>query len=46
MLKTNSISDLISSKESNEINKYTYISTYNMGKIGIKKIVEDHIKRL
>ena len=44
MLKTNSISNLISPKENNEINKYTYISTYSMGKIGIKKIVEDPYK--
>ena len=44
MLKTNSISDLISSKENNETSKLTYISTYSMGKIGIKKIVDDPYK--
>ena len=46
MLTTSPITDLISQKEkdSNNLNKLTYISTYNMGKIGIKKIIEDPFK--
>ena len=46
MLTTSPITDLISPKEkdSNKLNKLTYISTYSMGKIGIKKIIEDPFK--
>ena len=44
MLTTSPISDLVSSKENKETNKFTYISTYSMGKIGIKKIIEDPFK--
>ena len=43
MLPSSQLSDLISSKNNKE-NKLTYISTYNMGKIGIKKIIEEPIK--
>ena len=41
---TTSIPDLIHSKGSNDINKLAYISTYSMGKIGFKKIVEEPLK--
>lgn len=38
------IADLLPSNDNKEMNKYTCISTYNMGKIGIKKIVDDTFK--
>ena len=46
MSKTNPITDLISPKEkdSKKLNKLAYVSTYNMGKIGIKKIIEEPFK--
>ena len=46
MLTTSPITDLISPKEkdSKKLNKLTYISTYSMGKIGIKKIIEEPFK--
>ena len=46
MSTTSPITDLISPKEkdSNKLDKLTYISTYSMGKIGIKKIIEDPFK--
>ena len=42
---TTSIPDLVNSKPDNDINKFTYISVYSMGKIGIKKIVEEPLKQ-
>ena len=44
MLESSSVHRVISTKDNKEINKYSYISTYNMGNIGIKKIIEDSFK--
>ena len=44
MLESSSIHRVISTKDKKELNKYSYISTYNMGNIGIKKIIEDSFK--
>ena len=41
MSETSPVQGFISTKESKDSNKYSYISTYNMGNIGIKKIIED-----
>ena len=44
MLESSSIHRVISTKDKKELNKYSYISTYNMGNIGIKNIIEDSFK--
>ena len=44
MLSTSPIADLVPSKANKQKNKYTYISTYSMGKIGIKKIIDNTFK--
>ena len=44
MMLSSPVSDLISPKTNTHINKYTYISAYSMGKIGIKKIIENPFK--
>ena len=44
MLTSSQETELIPSKNNTENNNFTYISTYNMGKIGIKKIVEEPSK--
>ena len=43
-MSSSPIPDLLPQKDNKEINKFTCISTYSMGKIGIKKIVEDNYK--
>ena len=44
MLTSSQETEIIPSKNNTENNNFTYISTYNMGKIGIKKIVEEPSK--
>ena len=41
MLETSPVQGVISTKDNKDSNKYSYISTYSMGNIGIKKIIEE-----
>ena len=44
MITSAPVTDLIPSKTEIDKNRYTYVSAYYMGKIGIKKIIEDPSK--
>ena len=44
MITSSSVTEVVPSKTEIDRNRYTYVSAYYMGKIGIKKIIEDPSK--
>ena len=44
MITSTPVTDVIPPKSEIDKNRYTYVSAYYMGKIGIKKIIEDPLK--